>query len=138
MLTQEVALVFVPPGPFDLACALAAVAYCRRRGYHPGAVIHGDWRTVERILCERLAEVVVFAGESRRWATEIGSADYLDRETSRRLWTGERRESSRWTTGDVRRALYGGVPVHGVDRSTIEALRHLADHFRDCGGGGGI
>ena len=60
-MPTQVAVVYVPAGPFDETYAYAAIAYCRSRGYFPAAVVHGDWRTVEMMLTEHLAQTVIVA-----------------------------------------------------------------------------
>lgn len=60
-MPTPVAIVYVPAGQFDETYAYAALSYCRSRGYFPAAVIHGDWRAVDLMLTEHLAQTVVVA-----------------------------------------------------------------------------
>ena len=60
-MPTQVAIVFVPAGPFDEKYATTAISYCHSRGYFPAAVVHGDWRAVDLLLAERLAQTVIVA-----------------------------------------------------------------------------
>jgi hypothetical protein len=150
----RVAVVYVPAGQFDEDFAYSALAYCRARGYHPGAVIHGDWRAVDVMLAEHLAQTVIVARHEHRadrlslgGTRDVAPVANLDRRRAeaetRRLAcrpndaTGRRLAGHRvdrdadMTTSRVQRILSGeeAAPPE-FDAATVEAIRSVASKVR--------
>jgi hypothetical protein len=150
----QVAVVYVPAGEFDEKYAYAAIAYCRSRGYFPAAVVHGDWRTVDLMLAEHLAQTVIVARHEHgadRWSLgdtgDVAPVANLDRRraeaetrrltcrpndaTGRRLGGCQVGRATDMTTSRVVRILSGeeAAPPE-FDAATVEAIRSVASKVR--------
>lgn len=117
-MTTQVAVVYVPAGPFDETYALTAISYCHSRGYFPAAVIHGDWRAVDLMLKGHLAQTVIVARHEYPVAGHDGAEQLPTEWPKRDVETYELQDEAEAVKRRFQQRHNGGTRVYAVPGRT--------------------